>query len=142
MTDLAVQPDNPALTSGDVVHALVQGIASNPSLTTRRAKNFDDWEQVLVSLIKWRQVPASVDEDGLISPTVQAISAASAIVRFLRENGMATPTHVVCDGDGGITLHRRGAEVHDEIRVRQDGTAEFLRFRGAELETRQPLRMA
>ncbi len=49
------------------------------------------------------------------------------------------PDSIVPDPNGGIVFERREGKVSEVLHVWDDGSAEYMRFRGTQLVERQPL---
>lgn len=100
-----------------------------------------DWEHFVVQLSAWSQRPSHLDEDGALSPTEPAISAARQLVRRLREEERSLPTKMIEDGDGGVVLTKRSGATQEKLRVSKNGVVEYLLFEHSRLVLRQGLEM-
>ncbi len=72
-------------------------------------------------------------DDDLIPPTPQGLRTARAVATVYLTAGVAPPTHVVPNGDGGVTFERRDGTTVDRIEALFNGDAEWTRFEGGTL---------
>ena len=97
------------------------------------------WDEAFNELIDWWKGAGTVDEDGLRSPTNDAIRASSQIICDLREIGSPSPIRVVMGGDGGIAIELVSGEITARIEVDDCGSAEYIIFKKHKILVRQAL---
>jgi len=78
--------------------------------------NAAGWQKVIDSQLRnwWHGIPG-LEEEGLVSPTPNVISAAINIARSLLEQSLDPPSRVLPNGEGGIIFERYASQGQDKI---------------------------
>jgi len=124
------------LLSGNLPAADDYPIATNSAMIESSQQG---WDESLNELIDWWKTAGEVDEDGLQSPTHDAIRSASSILYDLRKIGGPSPSRVVMVGEGGIAIELVPGEFTARIEIDACGSAEFIIFKKHHILVRQPL---
>lgn len=77
------------------------------------------------------------DDDDLEWPGRDPLAVACRVAQDLRNAGVAPPTGVVPDGEGGLAFEWRNADLFSSLEVKKDGSVELRQFHGGRLLRRQ-----
>jgi hypothetical protein len=110
-----------------------RGFATRQPSRAHDENGLGDWDTVFNKLAEWGKTPSKIDEDGLESPSFEAISRTIEIIGVCHGWNKPAPTAIVPDGEGGIALDWSNGEELESIRIEEDGVAECLNFSGTRL---------
>lgn len=126
--------------SGDISPFISTSAADDTSLAQPDTSYRDEWDKLIShKLIEWGMHPSMLDDDGVIAPTAKAISQASQFALHLRDAGIATPTAIVPNGDGGIAFHWNEEGKLELFEVLANGQTQISVFVGGQLKQQGPL---
>lgn len=95
------------------------------------------WASTKQRIDDWAKDPSALRDSDLTPPSAIALERSMAIAEILREQGLAPPTRVVPDGDGGIAFERDIGETLVVIEVSAEGAVELLTFHSGKLINRR-----
>lgn len=90
-------------------------------------------------LVEWGLQPSNEDEDGLISPSGEAIARAAQLVRFMRGSNWPVPTSVLADGEGGIVFERKCDPDYQTVEISDSGQMVLYTYKDCKLIWHEPL---
>jgi hypothetical protein len=100
----------------------------------------EGWNKVIDGyLIEWGYNRNALKDEGIEPPTKEAMEQAFRWVQKCQAHGMALPTSVVIDPNGGIVFERRRNDVTEAMHFWDDGSVEYMRFVGNQLAERRLL---
>ncbi len=98
------------------------------------------WDQVIDhKLIAWGSDPSQLEDEGIDPPTREIIYQAIRLAQEYRDAKCPAPDSIVPDPNGGIVFERREKDVSEVLHIWEDGTTEYLFFRGTRLVERRIL---
>lgn len=127
--------------------SLIDAVGTNvdsatPSLrgVSPEAASRDTWQKLIdYQLIEWGWNPEQFADEGIDPPTRDTVQLAIGLAESLRDAGLAVPSSVVPDANGGIVFERREKDLAEVFHVWDDGTIEYQCFHGTRLIERRPL---
>jgi hypothetical protein len=103
-------------------------------------KNRAAWLEIIDhKLIDWGLKNGEVDEDGITWPSRKSLSESIMLIKEMSSKGMATPTHVVPNGDGGVVFEQKAGGSFESIEIFEDGSKEYRLFFNSLLQRRVSL---
>ena len=135
--------DSAAVLAGERVPVFATASVREPELVVREQaeKDRQAWERLIDGrLVEWgRDASPLEDEEGFTPPGLEVVSLACHIAMLLRDEGLAPPTRVVPDGEGGISFERIEGRSSVSLNVYADLTVELLSFDDCHLCARHRL---
>jgi len=125
--------DSPVSTEGFDPGVLATTASDRKSLNEK-------WNAIVDQpLIDWGLNPSFEDEDGLVSPSREAIATAATLVRHLRwqKQNAPLPTDVIVDGEGGIVFENRHDPLYQRFEIDEQGHIVLLTFLDCVLYSQQ-----
>jgi hypothetical protein len=114
--------------------------ADNEVLERLKSGDRETWTALIDSrLIEWGRNLAELKRPDFEPPTGEAVRAATVFAFNLRDSNSPPPTHLVPDGEGGISFEFRQGNAVIAIDVCADGSAETLEFKDCRLVQRKQL---
>jgi hypothetical protein len=111
--------------------------AATESPVTRDSRQ--QWQRLInYRLIEWRYNPSLLDEEGTVTPSKDTIQFAIDLATQMSETGMAAPTRIVPDVNGGIVFERKGKDHFESLRISAHGSVEHRVFENCRLVYREP----
>ncbi len=98
------------------------------------------WQRLIDrKLLEWLHDPNQLEDEGIDAPTATIIRLSLDLAERFREEALPAPDSIVPDPNGGVVFERREDEVSEVLHIWDDGSVEYMRFRGTQLVERQPL---
>lgn len=119
------------VTTADVISPVTRG----REVDDQRNEDWQSW--IDHRIVEWGRDPRQVDDDDLRLPTRVAVDCAVRLANLLNQQGLAPPTRIVPDANGGIVFERVGDRVFESIRISEDGMAEQCVFQDTRLVVRR-----
>jgi hypothetical protein len=122
--------------------AVATGTDSDSPITPR-----DDaaeaWQRIIdYKLVEWGRDPASLSDEGFDAPSASVISTAIQWAKNWQAQGIAPPSRVIPDPNGGIVFERQTPELTHVIHFWDNGSLEYRQFRGVRLIERHEIEAA
>lgn len=89
----------------------------------------------------WLRDPKQLEDEGVDAPSKATLKLAISIGERLRDSGFSPPDSIVCDANGGVVFERREDNHAEVIHIWDDGTAEFMMFRGTKIGMRGKIKV-
>ena len=134
--------DSAAVLSGERMPVFSTANVREGELVQREQmeKNRRGWDGFIDRcLVEWGRDPSALADEGLIPPSLKAINLACDIAMVFKDQGLAPPTRVVPDGEGGVSFERVDGNLFVSLNVYADQTVELLAFDDCRLCTRHRL---
>lgn len=119
---------------------LSESLSSSMIDARREEARRDAWQRLIDGkLLAWLRDPGQLEDDGIDAPTATIVRLSLDWAEQWRDEGLPAPNSIVPDPNGGIVFERREGNVSEALHVWDDGSAEYMRFRGTQLVERLPL---
>ncbi|NLF32408.1 MAG: hypothetical protein GX591_16150 [Planctomycetes bacterium] len=106
----------------------------------RAEENRAAWDSFIDRcLVEWGRNSQALQDDDFIPPDTDVIQLACEIALGMRDEGVAPPTMVVPDGEGGVSFERIEGNVSASLNIHADSTVELLVFEDCRLSQRRHL---
>ena len=123
--------DSAAVLSGERMPVFATASVRESELTEkgRAERNRQAWDKLVdTRLVEWGRDASSLEDEGFVPPALDVVNLACRIAMLLRDEGLAPPTRVVPDGEGGISFERVEGKLSVSLNVYANLTVELLSF--------------
>ena len=131
-------PPETCFTISDSLSGPIQTSAAEEGLLVnvwRIAQHRDPrWQSIIdEKLIEWSAFPGQFESEEFQVPAAVAIGLASDIAHSCWKQGVAAPTRVVPNGEGGVVFERIDGTTFEAIEIEADGQVEYRVFEKSRL---------
>ncbi len=107
---------------------------------SREIANREAWQDLIDhQLVEWGWDVDRFEDEGIEPPTRETVQLAIAVASALRDDGLAPPTCVVPDVNGGIVFERRVNGEVEIYHIWDDGMVEYQQVHGTQIVKRRRL---
>lgn len=134
--------DSAAVLSGERRPVFATANVREPELIGRQQANKVEqaWDRFIDrNLVEWGRNPSALEDEDFVPPALDVINLACKLAMALRDEGLAPPTMVVPDGEGGISFERVEGELSEYLNIHANQTVELLTFDDCRLRARHRL---